>query len=93
MSAADGDAGHDSPAVAHAWSGVLSSLMGGDLLPRALRHRKASIATVANLNSAARGQLLIEACEVRGVITLRRRACAMRFARPRAGRSAAAFNS
>jgi uncharacterized protein YjaG (DUF416 family) len=50
---------------AHAWSGVLSSLMGGDLLPRALRHRKASIATVANLNATARGQLLIEACEVR----------------------------
>ena len=75
----DAAGGHGStPEAVHAWSGVLSSLMGGDLLPRVLRHRKASIATVANLNSAARGQLLIEACEVRSVSALRHRACAAR---------------
>jgi hypothetical protein len=49
---------------AHAWSGLLGSVLAyGELLPRTARHRKAS--GMAGLDAAARGQLLIEACEVR----------------------------
>jgi len=48
-----------------AWAGLLGSVLAGDLLPRTLglRHRKAS--GMAALDASARGQLLIEACEVR----------------------------
>ena len=48
-----------------AWAGLLGSVLAGDLLPRTLglRHRKAS--GMAGLDAQARGQLLIEACEVR----------------------------